>query len=112
MKSEKKIKKVVKKVAKKSVKKMIVNRVPAVAKAEYNLSLELADDIFRSKGATVIECLDKLDTTQIKSKGTFILSDGNKNAFIQIPSASKIKRLLVDSVQKIVFQKRILSIMK
>ncbi len=110
-------KKTVKKTTTKKVvaKKIVVNKKDGkVAKniGDVQLKLFLADGELSVNGKTVTECLNKLNPGQIKSKGTFIIFVGKKKAECVVPFSSQIKRLLLGKMSKVIFEKKMLGMLK
>ncbi len=110
-----KVKKVVVKNAKPSskkiaVKKAVVKNLP-VAKKKFSMTLEMADETFKSKGDSIIECLDQIKPAMLKSKGILSVFSGSLKS-VRVMYPFEIKRLLSGSVSKVVYQNRTLATLK
>ncbi len=96
-----------------TAKKSLLVPVTEAPKGDFNLSLELADRTLESFGFSVVECLNNFNIVlgSIKSKGDFVLKVGELKA-TKVMLPFEMRRLFTNSTSKIVFEKRMLSILK
>lgn len=109
-------KKIIKaKTSKKVSVKTAIKRSPSVPKVEkknFQVSLVFSPkEKFDVSGNSIIECLDQIKPSVLKSKGVFIVRSGSlKSEKVMYPF--QIKRLLSGSVSKTIFEKNMVAIMK
>lgn len=95
---------------KKKISVLKAKPAPEVKK-KVSLSLVMADESFKASGDAILECLDQIKPTMLKSKGVFIVRIGDlKSEKVMYPF--EIKRLLSGSVSKVVFEKRMLAALR
>lgn len=72
------------------------------------VSLKLADQEYKSDGATVIEALDGINPAVLKTRGEFTVShDGLSSRVTMYPAV--IRKLLVNRTMREIFQKRMVT---
>ena len=105
-------------VAKKTSKKVVVKKaatakvvVPAAQKSIFYVSLKLDSNVLKSEGESIIECLDALHPVMIKTKGVLTVSFGAKSKETVLRPI-QIKQLLAGKLNKEIFEKRMLGLVK
>lgn len=89
-----------------------MNEKPTAVVSPFTVSLALAYDTIVGKGATITEALEQFpNDCNFKSKGTITIESEGKKAHI-VMQPVEIKRLLSKDLNKVFFEKRMLSIMK
>jgi len=77
----------------------------------FTVCLQVAKDHYSATGKNVVEALDKIQPPHIKAKGLFVVShDGKQSQFQMYPA--EIKKLLINKTFKVVFEKRMLLMLK
>jgi len=97
-------------------RKKIIKKVSAVKKEKvpkFSLSLNLGELHYKAKGESVVEAMEKLnvDRFKIRGFGIFILKSGNKKAELKY-TPFQIRRILVNKIAALIFEKRILMMLK
>lgn len=99
----------------KTIKKSAVKKTSPQKKSKYFLTLEVNERIFATNSDSIVDGLnvlkEKLGTDTVKTKAVLNVSDGSKKA-MQVMYPFQIKRLLIGSVNKTIFEKRALLTMK
>lgn len=90
----------------------IMKEAKAIPSSFFKVSLILTYDTIVGEGENIIEALSQFaPDTHFKSKGTMVIeSQGKKSSIVMKPI--ELKRLLSKEVNKVFFQKKMLSTMK
>ena len=100
-------------VSKSVARRLAVQKAPAVTKNVFVVELILSYDTITGRGATIIEALEQFPARlQPKSRGTMLIkSPDGKVAQIQMQPV-EVNRLFYKPINKVFFEKKMLSIMK
>lgn len=104
----------VKKAAKKTVAKKVVVTTPTNSsenETKYFMTLEVNNEVFEARADTITECLDQMNTGQLKTKGVIYIEtqDGTASTALTL---FQLKRLFMNKVAKIIFEKKMNSLIK
>lgn len=93
-------------------KKIKEEVVPEKIEKQFSLKLKLNGELITTSGDSITECINNLGKFfAIKTKGVFVLKWGGLKAeVVMLPP--QVRRLLINKTAKLVFEKRMLSILK
>ena len=77
----------------------------------FTVCLTVAKDHYSATGKNVVLALDNIKPPHIKAKGLFVVSyEGKQSQFQMYPA--EIKKLLINKTFKVVFEKRMITMLK